>query len=50
MIPRFRGTFALLVVAAATLVAGCERPPPESVQRGFRGTGIGQRIGDRAVA
>lgn len=28
------------VLAAAALLAGCERPPVDSVQRGYRGTGM----------
>ena len=28
------------LLAATTLLAGCERPPVDSVQRGFRGTGM----------
>ncbi len=28
------------LLAAATLLAGCERPPVDTVQRGFRGTGM----------
>ena len=30
----------LLLVALATLLAGCERPPIQSTQEGFRGTGM----------
>ena len=33
---------SLLAVGAAVLLAGCERPPVDSVQRGFRGTGMEQ--------
>lgn len=29
-----------LLLAAAALLAGCERPPVDTVQRGFRGTGM----------
>ncbi len=50
MIPRFRGTFALLVLAATALIAGCERPPPESVQRGFRGTAMVEVYNPRVLA
>jgi photosynthetic reaction center cytochrome c subunit len=31
---------ALLAATAAVLLAGCERPPVETVQRGYRGTGM----------
>jgi photosynthetic reaction center cytochrome c subunit len=34
-----RSLVALLLLAA-TLLAGCERPPVDTVQRGFRGTGM----------
>jgi photosynthetic reaction center cytochrome c subunit len=30
----------LLLLAAAALLAGCERPPTDVVQRGYRGTGM----------
>jgi photosynthetic reaction center cytochrome c subunit len=32
----------LLLLGATTLLAGCERPPIETVQAGFRGTGMMQ--------
>ena len=32
---------ALALVAAATLLAGCERPPIEAVQNGYRGVAMG---------
>jgi len=31
---------SLAVLAAVTLLAGCERPPVDPVQRGYRGTGM----------
>jgi photosynthetic reaction center cytochrome c subunit len=37
-------------LAAAALLAGCERPPVNTVQRGFRGTGMEQVYNPRAVA
>ena len=40
----------LLIVAGSALLAGCERPPVESVQRGYRGTGMEQIYNPRAVA
>jgi photosynthetic reaction center cytochrome c subunit len=33
---RFLGVLAL----STLLLTGCERPPPESVQHGYRGTGM----------
>ena len=35
-----RTSWLALILAASTLLAGCERPPVDSVQRGFRGTGM----------
>lgn len=37
-------------LAFAALLAGCERPPVESVQRGYRGTGMLQVYNPRTVA
>jgi photosynthetic reaction center cytochrome c subunit len=31
---------AAVALVAATLLAGCERPPVDAVQRGYRGTGM----------
>ena len=45
-----RTLVSLLVLAAATLLAGCERPPIDSVQRGFRGTGMEQVYNPRLLA
>ena len=42
--------YSLLLVAAVVLLAGCERPPVDAVQRGFRGTGMEQVYNPRAVA
>ncbi|CAM5793855.1 photosynthetic reaction center cytochrome PufC [Rhizobacter fulvus] len=47
MMRLFRG-FAVLV--AATLLAACERPPIDSVQRGYRGTGMDQVYNPRLIA
>jgi photosynthetic reaction center cytochrome c subunit len=41
---------ALALVALASLLAGCERPPVDAVQRGFRGTGMEQVYNPRTVA
>lgn len=35
-----RNAFALGVLGAAVLLFGCERPPPETVQNGYRGLGM----------
>jgi photosynthetic reaction center cytochrome c subunit len=40
---------ALLAVGAAMLLAGCERPPVDTVQRGFRGLGMEQVYNPRTV-
>ncbi|MEE4276922.1 MAG: photosynthetic reaction center cytochrome PufC [Halieaceae bacterium] len=40
----------LLAVLAATTLAGCERPPMEAVQRGYRGTGMEQVVNPRTAA
>jgi photosynthetic reaction center cytochrome c subunit len=42
--------YSLLLVGAVVLLAGCERPPVDSTQRGFRGTGMEQVYNPRAVA
>src|SRR6056300_1893744 len=33
---------AATIVIGSLLLTGCEKPPPESVQRGYRGTGMEQ--------
>ena len=43
---RFLGALAL----AALLLTGCERPPPESVQHGYRGTGMLNVYNPRTLA
>jgi photosynthetic reaction center cytochrome c subunit len=40
---------AVLVPAAAALLSGCERPPIETVQTGFRGTGMEQVYNPRTL-
>ncbi len=40
----------LLALIAATTLAGCERPPVDTVQRGFRGTGMEQVVNPRTAA
>ena len=32
--------FASVLILGAAFLTGCEAPPPESVQRGYRGTGM----------
>lgn len=41
--------WGLAVVAGGLLLTGCERPPMESVQHGFRGTGMVQVYNPRAL-
>lgn len=38
------------LVAAVTVLAGCERPPVDTVQRGYRGTGMAQVYNPRLIA
>jgi len=45
----FRGLVAL-TLGATVLLAGCERPPVQSTQQGFRGTGMQQVVNPRTVA
>ena len=45
-----RAAASLLALGAAALLSGCERPPVDTVQRGFRGTGMEQVYNPRAVA
>jgi photosynthetic reaction center cytochrome c subunit len=40
----------LLGLASAAFLTGCERPPMETVQRGFRGTGMEQVYNPRTLA
>lgn len=48
MLRRASSVVAALVLGA--LLAGCERPPVEAVQRGYRGTGMLQVYNPRTVA
>jgi photosynthetic reaction center cytochrome c subunit len=50
MSARLHAAWLTTMVAAVVLLAGCERPPPESVQSGFRGTGMVQVYNKRTVA
>jgi photosynthetic reaction center cytochrome c subunit len=45
-----RITSLLLTLGAAVLLAGCERPPIDSVQSGYRGTGMEQHYNPRLLA
>jgi len=45
-----RFSIAGLLLGALALLAGCERPPVDSVQRGFRGTGMEQVYNPRILA
>jgi photosynthetic reaction center cytochrome c subunit len=47
---RLRFGAAMLALAAASLLAGCERPPMESKQLGYRGTGMQQVDNPRLAA
>jgi len=40
---------SVLALLSATLLAGCERPPVDSVQHGYRGTGMVQVYNPRAM-
>jgi photosynthetic reaction center cytochrome c subunit len=45
-----RSIGSLALIAALVLVAGCERPPVEALQGGFRGTGMDEVIDPRLDA
>ena len=45
-----RTSLVALVVAASALLAGCERPPIDAVQTGFRGTGMELVYNPRTLA
>ncbi|MBC8055789.1 MAG: photosynthetic reaction center cytochrome c subunit, partial [Rhizobiales bacterium] len=47
---RFITTRSAALLAAAVLLAGCERPPVDTVQRGYRGTGMETVYNPRLVA
>lgn len=49
MMREFRFRSLILSVAALAVLAGCERPPIESVQRGYRGTGMQQVYNQRLL-
>lgn len=51
MMKRIRATTTTAVLLCGLLVlAGCERPPTETIQRGYRGTGMVQVYNPRTVA
>ena len=43
-------SLAAALLAAVTLLAGCERPPVDTVQRGYRGTGMELVYNPRTMA
>ena len=45
-----RTTFASLALVGLAVLAGCERPPVDTVQRGYRGTGMEQVYNPRTLA
>ncbi|MFM9915148.1 MAG: photosynthetic reaction center cytochrome PufC [Rhizobacter sp.] len=47
---KYTSMLRLVVLSAVTLLAGCERPPIEVVQHGFRGTGMAEIYNPRTVA
>ena len=47
---RVKTMAALLALAASALLAGCERPPVNMVQHGYRGTGMAEVYNPRSVA
>jgi photosynthetic reaction center cytochrome c subunit len=49
MILTMRSSLAWLAVSAAALLAGCERPPVNTVQHGYRGTGMEQIYNPRQL-
>ena len=49
-IRRMSAAYSLLLVSAVVLLSGCERPPVDTVQRGYRGTGMEQVYNPRIVA
>ncbi|MEI7464077.1 MAG: photosynthetic reaction center cytochrome PufC [Burkholderiales bacterium] len=46
----FTMTLRLLLLSAAALLAGCERPPIEVVQHGYRGTAMAEVYNPRTLA
>jgi len=50
MSARLQRSVTLVALGVALLVAGCERPPVETVQRGYRGLGMVEVFNPRAEA
>lgn len=50
MSKRIHGAGLLLATVCGLLLSACERPPVDTVQRGFRGTAMGQVYNPRIVA
>ncbi len=46
----FMNSLPLAALASLVLLAGCERPPVDAVQRGFRGTGMVEMYNPRTVS
>ncbi len=44
-----RAAVPLVAVVASLLLLGCERPPPEVVQKGYRGLGMEQNYNPRLL-
>ncbi len=50
MTSTFRTAWVICVLAVLAMLAGCERPPVDTVQRGYRGTGMEQVYNPRLIA
>ena len=50
MISATRASAWIAAIAAGLLLSACERPPVDTVQRGYRGTGMEQVYNPRIVA
>lgn len=44
-----RSSIVMLALGVTALTLGCERPPPESIQRGFRGVAMEQNFNPRIL-
>ena len=42
-----RSSIVMLALGVTVLTLGCERPPPESIQRGYRGVAMEQNFNPR---
>ncbi len=50
MMKSYQSMLRLMAISVVALLAGCERPPIDVVQSGFRGTGMDQIYNPRTVA